>query len=138
MQSSIVTHLLQALLMSENPDNEWSNHGQSLSLFQYTDAILFFGTPFHGTHEWFQKDLPILANNIEPHVDKKIFETFRRESETLGQLRREFLNKQHRYRKPNVGCFQELKVSNVGKIVGDENIPKVGLFYRIKMKIFER
>jgi hypothetical protein len=112
--------------MTENSDNEW----RSLNLFQHTDAILFFGTPFRGTHEWYQKSLPILARQIKSYVDEEIFETFRRGSETLSQLRKDFVSKQHRYKKPNVGCFHELQKSNVGKIVGDENISKVGLFDR--------
>lgn len=111
--------------MAENPDNELSQHGNALNLFRSIDAILFFGTPFRGTHEWFQKDLPRIANEIEPHVDDGVFETFRNESEILDQLRKDFIEKQHKYKKPNIVCFQELQVSNVGKIVGDEKIPKV-------------
>ena len=113
--------------MAENPDNEWSKHGKAFKLFQSTDAILFFGTPFRGTHEWFQQTLPELANDINPHVDKGIFGNFQRGSEHLDQLRKDFVEKQNRYKTPNVGCFQERKVSNVGKIVGDDQIPKVGL-----------
>lgn len=113
--------------MAENPDNEWSKHGKALNLFHLTDAALFFGTPFRGTHEWFQQTLPELASNINPHVDKGIFETFRQGNEHLDQLRKDFVEKQHRYKKPNVGCFQERKVSNVGKIVGNDQIPKVGI-----------
>ncbi len=112
--------------MAENPDNEWSNQGKVLNLFQITEALLFLGTPFGGTHEWFQKDLPRLASN-KSHVEEEIFETFRQRSENLDQLRTDLLNKLHKYRKPNVGCLQELQVSNVGKILGDENIPKVCL-----------
>lgn len=113
--------------MAENPDNEWSEQGKAMNLFNSTDAIAFFGTPFRGTHEWFQKDMPKLAKDIEWHVDKDIFETFRQGNERLDQLRKEFSEKQHKYKKPNVGCFQELRVSNVGKIVGDDQIPKVSL-----------
>lgn len=110
---------------SENLDNEWSKH-EAFNLFRYTDAVLFFGTPFRGTHEWFQEDLPRLASEIDfHHVDKAVFETFRRGSEILAQLRNRFIEKQHRYKRPNIGCFQELQLSNVGKIVGDEKIPKV-------------
>lgn len=111
--------------MAENPDNELAKHGKALHLFQNTDAILFFGTPFRGTHEWFHLYLPKIASEIEPHVDKGVFDTFRKESEILDQLRKDFIEKQHRYRKPNVGCFQELQVSNIGKIVGNEKISKV-------------
>lgn len=120
--------------MAESPDNEWTNNGQSLNLFQYTDAVLFFGTPFRGTHEWFQKDLPGLVNDMKYHVDKGIFETFRRGSESLSQMRTDFLNKQRRYKKPDIGCFQELQVSNVDKIVGDKNIPKVRFVRLIIMR----
>lgn len=112
--------------MAENPHNEWAKNGKALNLFQLTDALLFFGTPFGGTHEWFQKDLPDLVGIIS-HVDKGIFETFRQGNENLNQLRKDMLDKLHTYKKPNVGCFQELQFSNVGKIIGDENIPKVGL-----------
>lgn len=111
---------------SENNDNECSEY-ETPNLFQYTDAVLFFGTPFRGTHEWFQKDLPRLASEIVDHVDREVFETFQRGSENLAQLRHHFLEKQHRYKRPNIGCFQELQLSNVGKIVGDEKIPKVGV-----------
>lgn len=71
--------------------------GKALNLFQYTVAILFFGTPFRGTYEWFQKDLPVLAKDLMGHVDKGIFETFRQGSETLDQLRKDLLEKLHRY-----------------------------------------
>ena len=111
--------------MAENPDNGLAKHGKALNLFQSIDAVLFFGTPFRGTHEWFQKDLPKIASEIEPHVDEGVFETIRKGSETLDQLRKDFIEKQHRYRKPNIGCFQELQVSNIGKIVGNEKISKV-------------
>lgn len=113
--------------MAENRQNEWAKNGKALNLFQSTDALIFFGTPFGGTHEWFQKDLPGLANDIVSHVDKEIFENFRRGNDSLNQLKKDILDKLHSYKKPNVGCFQELQVSNVGKIVGDEKIPKVGL-----------
>lgn len=121
--------------MAENPDNEWSMPGKAFNLFQHTVAVLFFGTPFRGTHEWFQKDLPILAKDLVGHVEKTIFETFRQGSETLDQLRKDLLEKLHRYRRPNVGCFQELQVSNVGKIVGREEIPKVCLWFQYDTKI---
>ena len=113
--------------MAEDPDNEWSKQGKALNLFQSTDALLFFGTPFGGTHKWFQEDLPRLASDIQDHVDNGIFETFRQGSDRLDQLRNDIVNKLHKYRKPNVGCFQESQLSNVGKIVGDENISKVAL-----------
>ena len=111
--------------MAENRHNEWAKNGKALNLFQSTDALLFFGTPFGGTHEWFQKDLPRLANNIVSHVDNDIFDTFRRGNENLNQLKKDILDKLHTYKKPNAGCFQELQVANVGKIIGDERIPKV-------------
>lgn len=79
-----------------------------------------------GTHEWFQKDLPVLAHDLTSRVDSGIFETFRQGIETLNQLKKDMLDKMHIIKKPNVGCFQELQVSNVGKIIGDENIRKVG------------
>lgn len=113
--------------MAENPDNDWSKQGKALSLFNSTDAIAFFGTPFRGTHEWFQQDLPKFANDMGFHVDKDIFETFRQGNERLDQLRKDFSEKQHKYKKPNVGCFHELQVSNVDKIVGNDQIPKVSL-----------
>ena len=121
--------------MAENPDNEWSKLGKALNLFQYTVAVLFFGTPFRGTHEWFQKDLPVLAKDLITHVDPGVFETFRQKSEVLDQLRKDLLEKMYKYGKPNVGCFQELQVSNVGKIVGQEGIPKVGIYNQYDMKI---
>lgn len=136
---AIANHCLQsqALLMAEDPDNEWFNQEQSLNLFQFTEAVLFFGTPFRGTHEWFQKDLPKLAKDKVPHVDEGIFETFRKGSEILRQLRTDFISKQNRYKKPNVGCFLESQVSNVGKIVGNENISKVGL-YDVSLRRYSR
>lgn len=121
--------------MAENPDNEWSMPGKALNLFHHTVAVLFFGTPFRGTHEWFQKDLPMLAKDLVGHVDQRIFDTFRQGSETLDQLRKDLLEKMHRYRQPNVGCFQELQKSNVGKIVEREEIPKVGLRYQFYTRI---
>lgn len=125
--------------MAENSDNDWSEQGKALNLFNSTDAIAFFGTPFRGTHAWFQKDLPKLANDIECHVDQNIFETFRQGNERLDQLRKIFSEKQHKYKKPNVGCFQELQVSNVGKIVGNDQIPKVSLGpLSIKQKVMRK
>ncbi len=112
--------------MTENSDHDWDD----LNLFRHTDAILFFGTPFRGTHKWYQKDLPILASKKKRYIDKDVFETFRRGNENLRQLRTDFGIKQRRYKKPNVCFFYEQQRSNVGKFVGDENISKVGLFDR--------
>lgn len=107
-------------MIAENRYNEWAKNGKALNLFQSTDALLFFGTPFGGIH-----DLPGLAKNTLSHVDTDIFDTFRRGNENLNQLKKDILDKMHTYKKPNAGCFQELQVANVGKIIGDERIPKV-------------
>ena len=114
-------------MIAENRHNEWANNGKALNLFQLTEALVFFGTPFGGTDEWYQKYLPGLANDLVSHVDNGIFETFRRGNDNLNELKKNILDKLHSYKKPNVGCFHELQVSNVGKIVGDEKITKVGL-----------
>lgn len=111
--------------MAENLDNKWSQNKKALGLFKHTDAILFFGTPFRGIHDWFQSELPRLAKNLVPIVRDDVFESFRKESSTLVELRTDFINKSNRYKKPNIGCIYEKQYSNVGKIVGDDRIPAV-------------
>lgn len=107
--------------------------GKAFNLFQYTDAVLFFGTPFHGTHPWYQKDLPRLAE-ARKVVDREVFEYFRQGSEVLSQLRRNFYQKRGKHKKPNIGCFEETQLSDVGKILGDEKIPKVSITYEFVTK----
>ena len=113
--------------MAENPDNKWSHRRKALGLFQNTDAILFFGTPFRGVHDWFQKELSIAAKNIVSVVQDDVFDSFRTESPMLNELRRDFVNKCKAYKKPNVGFIFEMQDSKVGKIIGDDRIPMVGL-----------
>lgn len=121
--------------MAENPNNEWSKLGKALNLFQYTAAVLFFGTPFRGTHEWYQKELPRLAKDLTVHVDNKIFETFEQISEILDQLRKDLLDELRGKNRPNIGCLAESQLSNVDKIVDQKEIPKVGLWYQFAIKI---
>lgn len=113
--------------MAENPDNKWSQDRKALSLFKHTDAILFFGTPFRGIHDWFQSELPRLAKTIVPIVRDDVFESFRQDSPILAELRKDFIDKSYWYKKPNVGYIWEMQLSNVGKIIGDNEIPKVRL-----------
>lgn len=113
--------------MSENPDNKWSYERKALGLFRQTDVILFFGTPFRGIHDWFQKELPRLAKNIVSGVKDDVFDSFRKTSAMLNELRRDFVNKSKAYKKPNVGFIFETQDSKVGKIIGDSRIPMVGL-----------
>lgn len=117
----------QSLIMAEDSDNKWSHSRKALGLFQHTDVILFFGTPFRGIHDWFQRDLPRLAKNIVSGVQDDVFDSFRRESPMLNELRRDFVNKSKAYKKPNVGFIFETQDSKVGKIIGDNRISMVGL-----------
>lgn len=112
-------------MMAENPDNEWSIDGKALSLFRSTDAILFFGAPFRGIHEWFQSELPKLAKNMGFIVRDDVFLSFRKDNPGLDELSQEFIDKCHRYKKPNVGYFWEKRFSPVNKIVGDTAIQPV-------------
>lgn len=113
-------------MKADDPHNDWSKNGIAASLFKYTKAILFFGTPFRGVHDWFQSELPKLATEkLGLHVQKTLFETFRKGSETLQELRKEFIEKSSSYKSPNVGYIWEMQNSNVGKIIGDERIEKV-------------
>ena len=111
--------------MAENSDNEWSMNGKALSLFERTDTILFFGAPFRGIHEWFQKDLPMLAKRMGLIVRDDVFWRFRKDNPELDELNQDFINKCHRYEKPNVSYFWEKQLSRVGRIVGDTAIQPV-------------
>ena len=112
-------------MMAEMTNNDWAKHGEAFGLFRYTDAAIFFGSPFRGIHEWFQNDLPGLAAKIHRHVEKGLFESFRHGSDVLDELRKGFMETSHVYKRPNVGCLWETQESNVGRIVGNEEIPKV-------------
>lgn len=120
-------HREQSLIMAENSDNIWSHGRKALGLFQHTDVLLFFGTPFRGIHDWFQRELPRLAKNVVLGVQDDVFDSFRTESPMLNELRRDFVNKSKAYKKPNVGFIFETQDSKVGKIIGDDRIPMVGL-----------
>lgn len=111
--------------MAENPDNEWSMNGKALSLFRSTNSILFFGTPFRGIHEWFHSDLPILAKEMGLIVRDDVFWNFRKDNPVLDELSQDFIDKCHRYKKPNVSYFWERHLSRVGRIVGDTAIQPV-------------
>jgi hypothetical protein len=112
-------------MMAENPDNEWSTDRRALSLFRFITAILFFGTPFRGIHDWFQSDLPMHAKKLVLIVRDDVFWGFRKDNSVLEELSQDFLNKCHRYGKPNVGYFWEKRFSNVGKIIGDKAIQPI-------------
>ena len=114
-------------MIAENPDNEWSTNGKALSLFRFTDTILFFGAPFRGIHEWFQSDLPMLAKKLGLIVRDDVFRDFRRDNPSLDELTQDFIDKCHRYKKPNVAYFWERHLSRVGKIVGDAMIQPVNI-----------
>ena len=116
--------------MAENPDNEWSTKGKALSLFRSTDTILFFGAPFRGIHEWFQSDLPMLAKRMDLIVRDDVFRSFRKDNPGLDELSQDFIDKCHRYKKPNVSYFWEKQLSRVGRIVGDTAIqPVISVLY---------
>lgn len=120
-------HRGQSLIMAEDSDNRWSHDRKALGLFRYTEAILFFGTPFRGIHNWFQRDLPRLAKTIVSGVQDDVFDSFRMESPMLNELRRDFVNKFTAYKIPNVGFVFETQDSKVGKIIGDSTVPMVSL-----------
>lgn len=113
--------------MAEDCDNKWSRQRKALSIFPNTSAILFFGTPFRGVHDWFQGELPRLARKVVSGVQDDVFGSFRIESPMLNELRRDFVNKCKAYKKPNVGFIFEMQDSKVGKIIGDDTIPMVSL-----------
>lgn len=112
-------------MIAENTDNEYAKSGDAFGLFKHTDAALFFGTPFRGTHEWFQRDMPKLVREQGNHVEDGVFDTFRRGNENLVELRKEFIDKCHKHQKPNIGFFTEMRLSNVAKIIGNEAIQNV-------------
>ena len=100
---------------------------ENINLFECTDAILFFGTPFRGIHDWFQHSLPELAKEVTPYVEEGTFETFKKGSVTLYELRKAFNTKCRSYEQPSFCCFWEAERSNVGKIIGDDTIPRVSI-----------
>lgn len=112
-------------MMAENPDNKWSMNGKALNLFRFTNAVLFFGTPFRGINDWFQSDLPMRAKKLISIVRDDVFRSFRKDSPVLDELSQDFVDKFHRYKKPNVGYFWEKHLSHVGKIIGDNAIQPV-------------
>lgn len=121
-------------MMAENPDNKWSRNGKALSLFRFTDAVLFFGTSFRGINEWFQNDLPMRAKKLIPIVRDDVFWSFRKDSPELDELSQDFVDKCHRYRKPNVGYFWEKHLSRVGKIIGDNAIQPVISYSTLRLR----
>lgn len=112
-------------MMAEDPDNQWSTNGKALNLFRFTELILFFGTPFRGIHDWFQNDLFVHARRLLPIVRNDAFYGFRKDSPSLIELRRDFVNKCYLYKKPNVGCFWETHHSEVGEIVDNDTVRPV-------------
>ena len=91
--------------------------------------MLFFGTPFRGIHDWFQTELPRLVQEKHPYVQREMLDSFRHNSDILKDLVENFMNRMHKYKKPNVGCFSEGQVSDVGKIVDDNTIKMVRSLY---------
>lgn len=120
-------------MMAEDPGNQWSTDGKALNLFKFTELILFFGTPFGGIDDWFQNDLFVHAKELLPIVRNDAFHSFRKDSPSLLELRRDFVNKCRSYKKPNVGCFWE--TYEVGKIVENDTVrPVISVYNHLKFK----
>ena len=98
-------------------------------LFRHTDAILFFGTPFRGTHHWYHQLLPDHAEQVTAYVERDMFNILGYGGHVLQELRHHFKTKLRQYQRPNIGCFWEAEYSNVGKIIGDEKPSMVSILY---------
>ena len=87
------------------------------SLFEHTEAILFFGTPFQGMHRWFTDEMPALAKIKNTQVQLSILQLLQQGNEDLRRLRNDFSDMVNDSDRPGIGCFYETKYSNIGKIV---------------------
>ncbi|SLM34104.1 Alpha/Beta hydrolase fold [Lasallia pustulata] len=110
--------LMKAFIRAENSRN-WKN------LFEHTEAILFFGTPFQGMNKWFTDDMPALAKLKYTQVQGLILDLMKEHNEALGELRQTFSGMVNTYQGPGIGCFYETKASNIQRIVEKLDLDKV-------------
>ena len=72
----------------------------------------------------------MLAKETGLIVRNDVFWIFRKNNPVLDELSQDFIDKRHRYKKPNVGYFWEKHLSPVGRIIGDTAIqPVTSVFY---------
>ena len=90
--------------------------------------MVFLGTPFRGTHEWFHDKLPKLAVHRHGNVKEDILHILDGNNPTLIELV-DYFNKMRSYAGiPKVACFFEEKPSKVGRIL-ENGQPKTPIVF---------
>lgn len=104
----------QALLEAKNSQNEWPG------TFASTTGLIFLGTPFRGAEGMSQMEMLAAAQReyqleeIQPEVLKMLEPGTEFLQEIVGQ----FGKTRRQANRAHIACFYELKLSNVGRIVG--------------------
>ncbi|KAI9858972.1 MAG: hypothetical protein M1824_003973 [Vezdaea acicularis] len=96
-------------------------------IFDSIAGILFFGTPFRGTHKELSQGAILqraLAEYEEDKVQRGNLAILDPGNEILSDLVDQYFEIQLEGNLPRMVCFYELQSSNIGGIIGDEAITK--------------
>jgi hypothetical protein len=106
----------KTLLEAKENESDWPG------IFTSTTGVIFFGTPFRGAEGMTQSEMLDAARREyeEDEIVPTVLEVLRPGNEFLQDLVDKFGKSQSRPNKVPVACFFELKVSNVGAIVGGQ------------------
>ncbi|KAF2193588.1 hypothetical protein K469DRAFT_691138 [Zopfia rhizophila CBS 207.26] len=98
-------------------EDEWPG------IFDSTTGLLFFGTPFRGAEGMSQMEMLEAARREyhEDEVQTDVLKILEPGNEFLQEVVDQFWKTRRQANKAEVACFYELKLSNVGKIVGKQD-----------------
>jgi hypothetical protein len=111
---STVTKTRQALLESQQDAKEWPG------IFASTTGLVFLGTPFRGAEGMNQVEMLAAAQReySQDEIQPEVLKILEPGNEFLQEVVDQFGRTRRQAHKAQVACFYELKLSNVGRIVG--------------------
>lgn len=106
--------VLKALLEARHDEREWTG------IFASTTGLIFFGTPFRGAEGMSHVEMLAAAQSeYEPDdIQPEVLRILEPGNEFLQELVDGFCKTRVLANSARVACFYELKLSNVGRIVG--------------------
>jgi hypothetical protein len=109
---------IKALLDAKEDEKEWPG------IFVSTTGLIFFGTPFRGAEGMNQSEMLDAARREyeDDEIQRDVLEVLSPGNEFLQDVVDRFGKTRSQRNKTQVACFFEMKVSNVGVIVGKQEI----------------
>jgi hypothetical protein len=104
----------QALLEAQQDVNEWPG------IFASTTGLIFLGTPFRGAEGMSQVEMLAAAQReySQDQIQTEVLKILEPGNEFLQDVVDWFGKTRRLAHRAQVACFYELKLSNVGRIVG--------------------